>query len=74
MITPKVRIETINPRELLAFVSIGDEAETRVRWSPGNWRCNAHGPSPWPTCAHTRAVINSDTYTHETTATAAFIK
>ncbi len=74
MMTPAVRIRTVSTDQILAFVAIAGEPETRVRWSPGNWRCDVCGPSSWPTCAHARAVINSPTYTHETTATAAFTK
>lgn len=65
MIAAKVRPETISDRELLAFVSIPNEIEARVRWRPGNWRCDACGPSPWPTCAHARAIVNSTTYEME---------
>ncbi len=73
MMSPAVRIRTVSADQILAFVTIANETETRVRWSPGNWRCDVCGPSPWPSCAHARAVINSDHYTHETTATAAYI-
>jgi len=74
VIAAHVRLAKSTEDRVLAFVSVPGDHEARVRWSPGNWRCDVCGPSPWPTCAHTRAVINSDTYTHETTATAAFIK
>lgn len=62
MIGIDVRIQSTDRRDLLAFVTIPPAGETRVRWSPGNWRCDMCGPSPWPTCAHARAVTNSDTY------------
>jgi len=71
MMTSTIRLEADTPRELLAFVTIPGETETRVRWSPGNWRCDACGPRPWPLCAHASAVVNSPTYNVVTEKSAA---
>lgn len=67
MIAARVRVVSITQREVLAFVVIGDEHETRVRFLPGRYRCDACGERAWPTCKHSRAIVTSPTYEMERT-------
>ena len=62
MITAHVRIVSLTNQEALAFVKVATDVEIRVRWLPGRWRCDRCGERPWPTCPHTRALVNSDQY------------
>lgn len=49
------------PTSWVAFVSINDDTETRIRFRdiahPARYRCDACGRSTGPTCIHARLAV-----------------
>jgi hypothetical protein len=65
MMPASVRIKSSGAADVEAFIRIaGEDTEATVTWRPGSWRCDIHGVSEAPRCAHARALANSDAYAH----------
>lgn len=60
MIAPSVRIPAAKYGEFVAFVTLPDQDEVRVRFSRQNkgtpWKCDDHGTHRFSTCPHEKAA------------------